>query len=76
MSDDSEPGEIKSPDISSVVRPAKRATEDRRHYKADKKLRYNLVVTSCQLAICNTAIPIHWAVQQSKFVIQLCPYKL
>jgi len=35
---DSEPGEIHSPEISSVVR-AKRIIEERRHHKSDKKIR-------------------------------------
>ena len=40
MSDDSEPGEIKSPDISTVVRH-KRTAEEKRNYKSEKKLRYD-----------------------------------
>ena len=41
MSDDSEPGEIKSPDISAVIRH-KRTAEDKRSYKSEKKLRYDI----------------------------------
>lgn len=38
MSDDSEPGEIKSPDLSSLSRQ-KRSTDDKRSYKAEKKIK-------------------------------------
>lgn len=38
MSDDSEPGEIKSPDLTSINR-SKRSTEDKRSYKAEKKIK-------------------------------------